>query len=206
MPDSDRFSPIPCTLLPDVTVGCLFDICIVCVHTNKQFDKQQVVLVHISYTTYMRRYNSFLSTVIYKCVLLYLKIFKWCTSYWYLTFSCQILIQIFLHSLKIISKPLRFHLLVPLHALYAYTRNSINTTCILHRDDSFTYVPCPFSFQDIIKLVVGRLAAGERYFARCYALKLVHIQSRESYWLHNNLSMYQVRQKYESAHPPEEWR
>ncbi|KAK3091583.1 hypothetical protein FSP39_020953 [Pinctada imbricata] len=60
--------------------------------------------------------------------------------------------------------------------------------------------------KDIIKLVVGRLAAGERYFARCYALKLVHVQSRESYWLHNNLSMYQVRQKYESAHPPDEWR
>jgi hypothetical protein len=60
--------------------------------------------------------------------------------------------------------------------------------------------------QDIIRLVVGRLAAGERYFAKCYALKLVHIISRRWYWLHNNLSMYQVRQKYESSHPPEEWR
>ncbi|XP_056017629.1 focal adhesion kinase 1-like isoform X6 [Ostrea edulis] len=60
--------------------------------------------------------------------------------------------------------------------------------------------------KDIIKLVVGRLAAGERYYAKCYALKLVHVQSKESYWLHNNLSMYQVRQKYESSHPPEEWR
>nr|XP_011413792.2 focal adhesion kinase 1 isoform X9 [Crassostrea gigas] len=59
---------------------------------------------------------------------------------------------------------------------------------------------------DIIKLVVGRLAAGERYYSKCYALKLVHLQSKESYWLHNNLSMYQVRQKYESSHPPEEWR
>lgn len=63
-----------------------------------------------------------------------------------------------------------------------------------------------FSVQDIIKLVVGRLAAGERYYSKCYALKLVHLQSKESYWLHNNLSMYQVRQKYESSHPPEEWR
>ncbi|XP_062622322.1 focal adhesion kinase 1-like isoform X3 [Saccostrea cucullata] len=60
--------------------------------------------------------------------------------------------------------------------------------------------------KDIIKLVVGRLAAGERYYSKCYALKLVHLQSKESYWLHNNLSMYQVRQKYESSHPPEEWR
>ncbi|XP_078319037.1 focal adhesion kinase 1-like isoform X5 [Crassostrea virginica] len=60
--------------------------------------------------------------------------------------------------------------------------------------------------KDIIKLVVGRLAAGERYYSKCYALKLVHLQSKESYWLHNNLSMYQVRQKYEASHPPEEWR
>ncbi|XP_021343131.1 focal adhesion kinase 1-like isoform X2 [Mizuhopecten yessoensis] len=60
--------------------------------------------------------------------------------------------------------------------------------------------------KDIIKLVVGRLTAGERYFANCYALKLVNIQSKDSYWLHNNLSMYQVRQKYESAHPSDEWR
>ncbi|XP_055956032.1 focal adhesion kinase 1 isoform X4 [Patella vulgata] len=60
--------------------------------------------------------------------------------------------------------------------------------------------------KDIIKLVVGRLAAGVRFYAKCYALKLVHTQSRENYWLHNNLTMYQVRQKYEAKHPPEEWR
>lgn len=60
--------------------------------------------------------------------------------------------------------------------------------------------------KDIIKLVVGRLAAGERLFSKCYALKLVHVPTRDNYWLHNNLSMYQVRQKYESSHPPEEWR
>ncbi|ESO92503.1 hypothetical protein LOTGIDRAFT_120690 [Lottia gigantea] len=61
--------------------------------------------------------------------------------------------------------------------------------------------------KDIIKLVVGRLAAGVRFYSKCYALKLVHTQSRgESYWLHNDLTMYQVRQKYEAKHPPEEWR
>ena len=63
-----------------------------------------------------------------------------------------------------------------------------------------------FTFQDIIKLVVGRLAAGDRYFGKCYALKLVHTKSRESYWLHNNLTMYQVKQKYEASKPPDEWR
>ncbi|XP_053394577.1 focal adhesion kinase 1-like isoform X6 [Mercenaria mercenaria] len=60
--------------------------------------------------------------------------------------------------------------------------------------------------KDIIKLVVGRLAAGDRYFAKCFALKLVHTNSRECYWLHNNLTMYQVKQKYEASRPPDEWR
>jgi len=60
--------------------------------------------------------------------------------------------------------------------------------------------------QDIIRLVVGRLAAGERYFARCFALKLMHIGTRRGYWLHNDLTMYQVRQKYEAKHQPEELR
>ncbi|XP_052774521.1 focal adhesion kinase 1-like isoform X3 [Mya arenaria] len=60
--------------------------------------------------------------------------------------------------------------------------------------------------KDIIRLVVGRLAAGERFFGKCFALKLVHIKSRESYWLHNNLTMYQVKQKYETSRPPDEWR
>ncbi|XP_076440427.1 focal adhesion kinase 1-like isoform X3 [Babylonia areolata] len=60
--------------------------------------------------------------------------------------------------------------------------------------------------KDIIRLVVGRLAAGERYFARCFALKLMHIGTRRGYWLHNDLTMYQVRQKYEAKHQPEELR
>lgn len=60
--------------------------------------------------------------------------------------------------------------------------------------------------KDIIRLVVGRLAAGDRYFARCFALKLVHVGTRRGYWLHNDLTMYQVRQKYEATHQPEELR
>ncbi|XP_013077783.2 focal adhesion kinase 1 isoform X2 [Biomphalaria glabrata] len=60
--------------------------------------------------------------------------------------------------------------------------------------------------KDIIKLVVGRLAAGERVFARCFALKLVVISQRQGFWLHNDLSMYQVRQKYEAKCLPEDLR
>ncbi|WAR24153.1 FAK1-like protein [Mya arenaria] len=60
--------------------------------------------------------------------------------------------------------------------------------------------------QGAASCAVGRLAAGERFFGKCFALKLVHIKSRESYWLHNNLTMYQVKQKYETSRPPDEWR
>ncbi|CAL1531010.1 unnamed protein product [Lymnaea stagnalis] len=60
--------------------------------------------------------------------------------------------------------------------------------------------------KDIIKLVVGRLAAGDRLFARCFALRLVVISQRLSFWLHNDLSMYQVRQKYEAKFLPDDLR
>ncbi|KAL8623580.1 hypothetical protein ACOMHN_000185 [Nucella lapillus] len=60
--------------------------------------------------------------------------------------------------------------------------------------------------KDIIRLVVGRLAAGERYFGRCFALKLTNASTRHGYWLHNDLTMYQVRQKYEGKHPPDDLR
>ena len=60
--------------------------------------------------------------------------------------------------------------------------------------------------QDIVQLVVGRLAAGNRVYKAAYALRLYHTESGENYWLHSDLTMYQVRQKYESLHPPDEWR
>ncbi|GFO19038.1 focal adhesion kinase 1 [Plakobranchus ocellatus] len=60
--------------------------------------------------------------------------------------------------------------------------------------------------KDIIRLVVGRLAAGERYFARCFALKLINTSQHQGRWLHNDLSMYQVRQKYEAKSMPEDLR
>ena len=53
---------------------------------------------------------------------------------------------------------------------------------------------------------MGRLAAGQRAYKDAYALRLAHTQSAETHWLHSDLSMYQVRQKYEALHPPDEWR
>ncbi|CAH1775354.1 unnamed protein product [Owenia fusiformis] len=63
--------------------------------------------------------------------------------------------------------------------------------------------------RDIIQLVVRRLAAGLREYEACYALLLTHTPSKERYWLHGDLSMYQVRQKYEALHTSDnadDWR
>ena len=57
-----------------------------------------------------------------------------------------------------------------------------------------------------MSVVVGRLAAGIRAYKDAYALRLAHTQSPETHWLHSDLTMYQVRQKYEALHPPDEWR
>ncbi|XP_064624922.1 focal adhesion kinase 1-like isoform X3 [Lineus longissimus] len=59
---------------------------------------------------------------------------------------------------------------------------------------------------DIVNVVVGRIACGERKCKELYALFLRHAPTKEGCWLHSDLTMYQVRQKYESAHPDDEWR
>ncbi|XP_074643647.1 focal adhesion kinase 1-like [Tubulanus polymorphus] len=59
--------------------------------------------------------------------------------------------------------------------------------------------------KEIVKVMVGRIAPGsDRYFKDSYALYLKC--SKEGCWLHGDLSMYQVQQKYEALHPSEEWR
>lgn len=60
--------------------------------------------------------------------------------------------------------------------------------------------------KDIVELVVGRLASGPRLYKDSYALRIVHPQSKESYWLHSDLTIYQVRQKFSSLYPEVEWR
>ena len=54
--------------------------------------------------------------------------------------------------------------------------------------------------------MVNRLAAGDRPYKSAYALRVVHMKSDEFYWLHRDLSVYQVQQKYCSLHPSEDWR
>ncbi|XP_048506565.1 focal adhesion kinase 1 isoform X4 [Athalia rosae] len=58
----------------------------------------------------------------------------------------------------------------------------------------------------IISLVTSRLAVGSRQYRHLYAMRLHHPGSGESYWLHQDTTMYQVQEKYERKHPHSEWR
>ncbi|KAJ8673206.1 hypothetical protein QAD02_004468 [Eretmocerus hayati] len=59
----------------------------------------------------------------------------------------------------------------------------------------------------IISLVTSRLvASGTRHYKNLYAMRLHHPGSGESYWLHQDTTMYQVQEKYEKKHPHSEWR
>ena len=57
-----------------------------------------------------------------------------------------------------------------------------------------------------MQVLVNKLAAGHRAYKTSYALRLTHANSDEFHWLHSDLTMYQVRQKYEALHPSDEWR
>ncbi|XP_040844498.1 focal adhesion kinase 1-like isoform X17 [Ochotona curzoniae] len=40
----------------------------------------------------------------------------------------------------------------------------------------------------------------------CYGFRLSHLRSEEAHWLHADMGVSSVREKYELAHPPEEWK
>ncbi|XP_049629818.1 focal adhesion kinase 1 isoform X3 [Suncus etruscus] len=40
----------------------------------------------------------------------------------------------------------------------------------------------------------------------CYGFRLRHLRSEETHWLHLDMGVASAREKYELAHPPEEWR
>ncbi|MEE6521805.1 hypothetical protein FKM82_020124 [Ascaphus truei] len=39
-----------------------------------------------------------------------------------------------------------------------------------------------------------------------YGLRLSHLCSEEVHWLHLDMGVSHVREKYEQTHPPEEWK
>ena len=64
---------------------------------------------------------------------------------------------------------------------------------------------CPF--QAIIRsiLISGRLGPNVEHVG-CYGLLLKHLKSDELHWLHPDLTVGEVEQRYESHHVEAEWR
>ncbi|XP_044025503.1 protein tyrosine kinase 2 beta, b isoform X2 [Siniperca chuatsi] len=74
---------------------------------------------------------------------------------------------------------------------------------------NFKLVKCDSSWQirAIIRsiLVSGRLGPNIEH-TRCYGLLLKHLKSEELHWLHPDLTVGEVEQRYESHHVEAEWR
>ncbi|XP_078674929.1 focal adhesion kinase 1-like isoform X13 [Branchiostoma floridae x Branchiostoma belcheri] len=60
--------------------------------------------------------------------------------------------------------------------------------------------------KNIIHVVVGRLAAGTREYEACYAMRINHTQSEETYWLNPDMAISEVSELYWNIHPATEWR
>lgn len=62
---------------------------------------------------------------------------------------------------------------------------------------------CVSLFQGIIQKIVDCHKVKN---VACYGLRLSHLQSEEVHWLHLDMGVSNVREKFELAHPPEEWK
>lgn len=58
----------------------------------------------------------------------------------------------------------------------------------------------------IISTVTERLSSGERHYRGVYAMRLCRPASGESHWLHQDMTMTKVQEKYLKKHPLSEWR
>lgn len=59
------------------------------------------------------------------------------------------------------------------------------------------------AFQGIIQKIVD---SHKVKHVACYGFRLSHLRSEEVHWLHLDMGVSSVREKYELAHPPEEWK
>ena len=71
---------------------------------------------------------------------------------------------------------------------------------------SYLYFALCCVLQSVIHAVVAKLARGDRAFQSSFAIRLQHIQTEESHWLHRDLTIGQIKHKYEKIHPALEWR
>ncbi|KAM9297517.1 protein-tyrosine kinase 2-beta [Morus bassanus] len=73
----------------------------------------------------------------------------------------------------------------------------------------FKLVKCPVTteIREVIRsiLVSGRIGPDIK-FGECYGLRLKHVKSDEIHWLHPDLTVGEVQEKYECLHLEAEWR
>ncbi|GAB6029848.1 hypothetical protein CHUAL_005557 [Chamberlinius hualienensis] len=61
--------------------------------------------------------------------------------------------------------------------------------------------------KDMIDLMTTKLPnEGEKPYKSLYAMKMYHVYTGEEHWLHLENMMHQIKEKYESRHPEDEWR
>ena len=53
---------------------------------------------------------------------------------------------------------------------------------------------------------MSRINADANVVAKHFAIQMIHEESGEAYWLAFNLTLGDVRQRYESAHPQDDWK
>ncbi|XP_038056830.1 focal adhesion kinase 1-like isoform X2 [Patiria miniata] len=82
------------------------------------------------------------------------------------------------------------------------------TLKIFQPNGSFNSVKCmeTTDIKSVIHAVVAKLARGDRAFQSSFAIRLQHTHSEESHWLHRDLTIGQIKHKYERIHPALEWR
>lgn len=57
------------------------------------------------------------------------------------------------------------------------------------------------SFQSIITSLTGRLATGPRVYHHLYAVRIKNLSRRQAVWLHQEMTMQQVEEKYFKTEP-----
>ncbi|NXI41107.1 FAK2 kinase, partial [Galbula dea] len=74
---------------------------------------------------------------------------------------------------------------------------------------NFKLVKCPVTteIREVIRSILGSGRLGpDIQLAECYGLRLKHVKSEEIHWLHPDLTVGEVQEKYECLHLEAEWR
>ncbi|KAH0622931.1 hypothetical protein JD844_025847 [Phrynosoma platyrhinos] len=98
-------------------------------------------------------------------------------------------------------------------ALSRLRANSLRSCFSLAGPSESTMVAVPFEVDEvrILKEVIQSILQSGRIgpdiqLAECYALRLKHVKSDEIHWLHPDMTVGEVQEKYECLHIEAEWR